>query len=290
VLGAHVAQALGNASDDLPGFVRIGAGQTTEGGGFLGVRYNPLAVPRAGGPPSNSNLGFGVDEPRFRRRLKLLDDLQSDYASAEGSAAVADQHSLVDAAARMVLSPEMKAFSLENESESMRRRYGEGGFADGCLLARRLVESGVPFVEVQLGGWDTHRDNFDATASLCGKFDQPMGALLDDLQERGLLESTLVVWMGEFGRTPRINANSGRDHYPKAFNVALGGCGIRGGQVIGETDELGVEITDRPVRVPDLFHTIFHALEIDASEELQAGARPVKRADEGEPVREALLG
>jgi uncharacterized protein (DUF1501 family) len=117
-----------------------------------------------------------------------------------------------------------------------------------------------------------------------------MGALLDDLQERGLLESTLVVWMGEFGRTPRINANSGRDHYPKAFNVALGGCGIRGGQVIGETDELGVEITDRPVRVPDLFHTIFHALEIDASEELQAGARPVKRADEGEPVREALLG
>jgi uncharacterized protein (DUF1501 family) len=189
----------------------------------------------------------------------------------------------------MVLSSDMRAFDLSQESAKVRESYGEGQFAAGCLLARRLVEAGVTFVEVTSNGWDTHDDNFARSKRLAGEVDQPFAQLLRDLKARGMLGKTLVVWMGEFGRTPRINPRGGRDHYPRAFNAVLAGGGIRGGRVIGETDAGGNAVEERPVTVPDLFQTICTSLAIDPAKENISGiGRPIKIVDGGEPVKELL--
>ncbi len=152
----------------------------------------------------------------------------------------------------------------------------------------RLVEAGVPFVEVQLDGWDTHFDNFSRTQELCEQIDQPMAALIDDLQERGMLERTLVLWMGEFGRTPKINPRAGRDHFPNAFSVAMAGCGVKGGQVVGSTSATGEMISDRPVQVADLFATVFQSLGINPEIENFAAGRPIKLANSGKVVQEVF--
>jgi uncharacterized protein (DUF1501 family) len=181
----------------------------------------------------------------------------------------------------------MTAFELDREPAKVRAAYGEGDFAAGCLLARRLVEAGVTFVEVSVGNWDTHQDNFAQTKDLAARVDRATAQLLADLHARGLLEKTLVVWMGEFGRTPRINPRAGRDHYPRAFNLALAGGGVRGGQVIGRTDAGGTEVTDRPVTVPDLFRSLCRSLGIDPeAEHTTSAGRPIKVVDQGAVVRE----
>jgi uncharacterized protein (DUF1501 family) len=154
-------------------------------------------------------------------------------------------------------------------------------------LARRLVEIGVTFVEVESDGWDTHQNNFDRTKNLAGPTDQGFAALAADLKERGMLERTLVIWMGEFGRTPRINGQNGRDHFPRAFTVALAGAGVRGGRVIGATSADGSEVKGRPVTVPDLFTTFCHALKINPRKEHRGPLdRPIKIVDGGQPVKE----
>src|SRR5207302_8905238 len=163
--------------------------------------------------------------------------------------------------------PQMKAFRLEDESSATRDAYGRTPFANGCLLARRLVETGVTFIEVSLGNWDTHDNNFDRTKTLAGTLDQPFAQLITDLKQRGLLDSTLVIWMGEFGRTPRINPRNGRDHFPRAFNVALAGGGIKGGQVIGSTSSDGMSVASRPVGVADLFCSFYQSLKINPRKE-----------------------
>src|SRR5215204_2471034 len=147
----------------------------------------------------------------------------------------------------MITSPKMAAFSIDKEPQKVRDAYGSGAFGQGCLLARRLIESGVTFVEVGLGNWDTHQDNFERSKTLCGQLDQPLAALLADLKDRGMLDSTLIIWTGEFGRTPRINPNTGRDHYPRAFSAALAGGGVKGGQAIGRTTAGGDSVEDRPI-------------------------------------------
>ena len=181
----------------------------------------------------------------------------------------------------------MEAFDLNKEPQAVREAYGTGDFASGCLMARRLVENGVPFVEVVSRGWDNHQDVFTRSKELALGVDQPMAMLVSDLKQRGLLEKTLVVWMGEFGRTPRVNPRAGRDHYPKAFNAVLAGGGTVGGQVIGKTNAAGTEVTDRPVTVQDLFRTIYHTLSIDADyENMSRIGRPIKLVDGGEVVEE----
>ena len=292
-LGSNVAHqigtdSIGNAANELPSFVRIGAkGQNLGNGGFLGVDYDPLTLQRADRPPMNSKPA--TSRQRYRRRLGLLNQLQAGFAAEGAADIVADQRKLIQASSDMILSPQMATFDIGKEPTSVREQYGTGPFADGCLLARRLVEAGVTFVEVGLGGWDTHNDNFAKTKELCGNLDQPMAALIRDLKSRGLLDDTLVVWMGEFGRTPRINARSGRDHFPRAFNVALAGGGIRGGQVIGATGDGGTAVTERPVTPKDLYQTIYTALGIDPEHENESLiGRPIKLVDEGEPVRELL--
>lgn len=292
-LGSNVAERVAVNSDglaptNLPSFVRIGRNTSGGAAGMLGVDYDPLVIDDPDSPPRNARPASSVR--RYRRRLDLLKRLESDFAAAEGPDVVADHHKLVEAASQMILSPEMRAFDLEEETPAMRASYGEGRFASGCLLARRLLEAGVTFVEVTLGGWDTHDDNDSRVTDLCGQFDRPSARLLADLKERGMLDSTLVVWMGEFGRTPRINARGGRDHFPKAFSAWLAGCGVRGGQVIGATDKAGGSVIDRPVTPEDLFQSIYAALGIDAEHEnVTSSGRPIKLMDKGAPI-EGLLG
>ena len=286
-LGSIVASEIGDATSELPSFVRIGGGRFGDGAGLLGVDYDPFSLQAAGRPPENTSIP--TTEPRYQRRLGLLGRLEADYANAGGREVVADHQKIYSQAAKMILSPQMKAFDLQSEPQKARDQFGTTPFGQGCLLARRLIETGVTFVEVNLGNWDTHDNNFDRSRTLCSQLDKPYAALISDLKERGLLDSTLVVWMGEFGRTPRVNPRGGRDHYPRAFNVALAGGGVKGGQAIGSTDAGGESVKDRPVAVSDLFRTICHTMNINADKENMSGiGRPIKIVDGGEVVSEAL--
>jgi len=285
-LGANVADHIGNAANELPSFVQIGGRlPNAGGGGFLGIDYDPLILQSATKPPQDTTPS--VEANRYARRLRLLESMQGEFAAAGGAQVVADQQKLVKRATDMIHSPKMEAFDLEREPQKLRDAYGEGEFAAGCMMARRLIERGVTFVEVTSRGWDTHQDNFTRVPQLCGQIDQPAAQLIADLRQRGMLEKTLVVWMGEFGRTPQINPRAGRDHFPRAFNVALAGGGVRGGKVIGATNDAGTEVVERPVMIPDLFRSIYHTLGIDPDYENMSGiGRPIKLVDGGEVVRE----
>ncbi len=287
-LGSQVAHQIGDPKFDLPNFVRIG-GRTRDLGnaGFLGVDYDPLVLQNPEKRPENTQPA--TRDQRYARRLELLSDIEANFGTVEGADIVADHQKLLKKSSEMILSPRMAAFDLAEESDKMRDAYGRSRVGAGCLLARRLVEAGVTFVEVNVEGWDTHDDNFNRVRTLNGSIDQPMAQLITDLRQRGMLEKTLVIWMGEFGRTPRINPRSGRDHYPRAFNVALAGGGIRGGQVVGKTDAAGEAVTDRPVTVNDLFRTIYTTLGIDADHEnMSRIGRPIKLVDGGEVIRELV--
>ncbi|MBI1900323.1 MAG: DUF1501 domain-containing protein [Planctomycetia bacterium] len=286
-LGSLVAKERRDEACELPSFVLVGGGRAlgVPGAGLLGVDYEPFVVAQAGTMPQNSQPTTSQD--RYKRRLGLLEKLEAQYAAEGAGQVVEDHQKLYGKAAKMILSPQMKAFDLAEEPGSARDAYGRSPFGSACLLARRLVDTGVTFVEILAGNWDTHDDNFNRTKTLCGTIDQPMAQLISDLKARGMLDSTLIVWMGEFGRTPRINPRSGRDHYPRAFNVALAGGGIQGGQVIGKTDDGGSDVKDRPVTVNDLFQTICHSLKIDPKKEnMSSIGLPIKIVDGGQPVSE----
>jgi hypothetical protein len=291
-LGSIVAKELGDPASDLPSFVRVGAGQGANasamgGAGILGVDYDPLTMTAAGRAPENTSLA--TDDKRFQRRMNLLERIQGDYANHGGQQEVADHQKVYAQASRLVLSPKMTGFDLDKEPQKVKEAYGSSAFGQGCLLARRLIETGVTFVEVSLGNWDTHQDNFNKTRDLAGQLDQPFAALLADLKSRGMLDSTLVIWTGEFGRTPRINPNSGRDHFPRAFTSILAGGGVRGGQVIGSTDTGGDAVQDRPVTVNDFLRTACHSLGIDAEKQnMSSIGRPIKIVDGGEVVKEVF--
>jgi hypothetical protein len=287
-LGANVAHQIGDAASELPSFVRIGGrGQDSGSGGFLGVDYDPLVLQNADRPPQNTRPAS--TQERYARRLDLLRGIETDFGAREGADIVANHRKLVDSAAEMILSPKMQAFDLDREESKIRDAYGRTQFGASCLLARRLIEHGVTFVEINVGGWDTHQDNFAKVKELTSQVDGPMAQLIIDLKSRGMLDNTLVVWMGEFGRTPKINPRAGRDHFPRAFNVALAGGGVRGGQVIGQTSRDGSEVTDRPVGPKDLFKTIYATLGIDPDHEnMSLIGRPIRLVDEGEVVSELL--
>jgi len=283
---SNIAKEIGDINADLPSYVTVGAGRF--GGpsaGFLGVDYEPFAVNAAGKLPQN--VAPGVPTDRYSTRLGLLDRLEDDFAGRGGKQNVADHRSIYKKASRLVLSPDVKTFDLEDESDEIKAAYGDSQFGRGCLLARRLIEKGVTFIEVRHNGWDTHKDNFKQTAKNAGVVDPAVAALITDLKQRGLLDKTLVLWTGEFGRTPKINPNMGRGHYPRAFNVAIAGGGVRGGQVIGATDAEGATVEDNPVTVPDLLKTVCHSLKIEAEKEnLSPLGRPVKIVDGGKVVEQ----
>lgn len=285
--GSIVAKELGDPNFELPYFVSIGGRfNNAAGAGFLGMRYAPLSVLDPNRMPSNSQLT--VSRARFERRLELMKELETDFAT-NAPQAVAEHQSVVKGAAGLATSPKLKAFDLSQEKDSLRSRYGRTPFGQGCLLARRLVEAGVTFIEVELNGWDTHQDNFERSKTLSQQADKGFATLVADLKDRGLLERTLVICLGEFGRTPRINAQSGRDHYPRVFSAALAGGGIKGGQVVGASSADGTDVKSRPVTVPDLFCTFCEVLKINPRKEnIGPLERPIKIVDGGSPVKELL--
>lgn len=286
-LGAIAAAELGPEDFDLPHFVNIGHRSGVIGSGYLGMSFSPFGLIDPTKAPNNIELPGGIDADRFSRRHDLLQGLEADFADAGGKAPVRDHQALYRRAKRLVLSPRLKAFDLAQEKDSVRDRYGRSEFGQGCLLARRLIEQGVTFVEVESPGWDTHDDNFNRVKTLAGHVDPAFAALVADLKERGMLEKTLVIWLGEFGRTPRINAKAGRDHHPLSFNAALAGGGVQGGRVIGATNRDGTLVESRPVTVPDLFCTFCQALGIEPRKEhISSLGRPLKIVEGGAPVTE----
>ena len=314
-MGSLFSKELGQEGSDLPNFVAVAPytqfSPGAYGPGFLGPRFAPLVVGdgnRIAGPNGmnydqslgvkNLQLAADINDYRADARLSLLSDLANDFAR-ERPGLIADSHREAYAAAvRMMRSEAVKAFQLDKEPDKIRDAYGRNQFGQACLLARRLVERGVPFIEVSLNGvtnnqtfaWDTHQQNFTAVKDLLGVLDPAWAMLMKDLKERGLLESTLIVWMGEFGRTPQINPQKGRDHFPAAWTTVLCGGGIKGGQVIGKTSDNGMSVTDRPVSVQDLFSTMCHVLGLDPMKQnLSNVGRPIRLADPtAKPIIEVL--
>lgn len=279
-VGSLVAHKLGDPDSDIPNFISIG---NTVSSGFLGVEVAPFIVNRAGELPAN--VKGGVTGPRAQRRLQMLARQDQAFAQA-GAGKLAHEHQeLYRKAAEMMTSSRLSAFTLNGESEKTRQQYGNHAFGQSCLVARRLVESGVPFIEVQRGGWDMHQNLWQNMPNVAREVDQGVSALVADLKQRGLYEKTLVLCLGEFGRTPKINQrtpNVGRDHWAKNFNLLIGGAGIRGGVCVGQTSADGMEIQERPISVDDLFATICTAMTIDPYEELiTPEGRPLRIVDEG---------
>lgn len=297
VFGSVVSNEYANRQSDLPNYVSIlPRGLFNPGisaAGFLGPDHAPLLADAEGNAQlkvENLSLPRDVSLEQMEQRLKLLSSVEKQFLAERPGLAAKGHQTAYDRAQRLMSAEAAKAFRIEDEPEAMRTQYGPGRFGQGCLLARRLIERGVPFVEVTLGGWDTHDNNFEAVQALCSPLDQAWSALLADLKSRGLLESTLVVWMGEFGRTPVINPRNGRDHYPKAWSVVLGGGGIQGGSVIGKTSDDGLTVEDRPVSTPDLLATVCLALGLDPRKQNMSNvARPIRLVDPvNNPIQELL--
>jgi hypothetical protein len=288
-LGANVSAELGTRDFPLPNFVAVGG--RSFGAGFLGAHHQPLIVndPVRG----VENLRPLTDAAHFQGRIGLLEEMEQAFYRDYKAGVGVDHRTTYQRAVTLMKSKEVKAFDLAQEPARSREVYGKGRFADGCLLARRLVEVGVPFVEVTLPGWDTHQDNFARVQTLSRQVDPAISALITDLKQRGLLESTLVVWMGEFGRTPRINtrgAKPGRDHYPRAWSCVMAGGGIKAGQAIGKTDKNGASVVQHPITALDFLATVCKVLGIDADKQNQTPiGRPIRIVDKGHKVISELF-
>ncbi len=284
-LGAWVAHFGGRINPTLPAGVTINGGSRNPGAGYLESRFAPLPIgdPEAG--LADSHRPESVDAARFDRRLDLLGTLDRGYLAAHDLKPVRAYGDLYREAVTLMGSADLAAFDITQEPEALQQAYVEHPFAQGCLLARRLIEHDVRYVEVNLGGWDTHDDNFERVEAQCAILDQALGTLLADLSGRGLLEETLVVVATEFGRTPHLNQNGGRDHYPKAFSCMLAGGGVRGGVVHGATDATGSSVASDPVTIPDFNATIGWALGLPIDQVvLSPAGRPFTMADKGRPL------
>lgn len=286
---AHVARTR-DSKRALPASVSInGPGQPP---GYLGASWSSFTVPDATKAVRNLAPPNELPQRRVDRRVDLWRALDDGFAASHHSAQVDGARAIGEAAITLSASSDVAAFDLDGESSATRQRYGAGRskFGAGCLMARRLLESGVDFVEVSMKGWDTHDDNFDRVRDLSAQLDRGAAALIDDLVASGLWSETVLVWAGDFGRTPRINGRGGRDHFPKISSVVVGGGPIRAGQVVGETDADGEEILDRPVSVADLFATLAASVGVAPDEtHVTPGGRPVTTIDEaGTPLAELL--
>ena len=304
-VGALVAKELGDPTNELPGFVSIAPqrffSQEAYGPGFLGLQYAPLVVGDGQFNPNVPNVDAvlqvqdlarprTVAEDAAAARLDLLRTVHDDFAAGHPSAMTRAHAAAYDRAVRLMRSSGGKVFDLTEEQANVRDAYGRNLFGQGCLLARRLVERGVPFVEVTLGGWDTHQNNFDQVKTLCGTLDRAWAQLMHELKERGLLDRTTIVWAGEFGRTPKINQGKGRDHFAPAWSAVLAGGGVKGGQAVGRTSADGTTVEERPVSAADFLATVCRVAGIDSEKQNMSNVgRPIPIADRGaNPVTEVV--
>lgn len=283
-IGAIVAKYCGSVESDLPDFVKISS-EGNAGSGILGPQYQPFQLGRDGDLPtfSKSNLSLDLES----RRHGLRDFVESNYAAQHRAEPVRMHREAYERARR--LNNVLGTFELEQEWEKYRDKYGNSKIGRRMMIAARLVEAGVAFVEVGQSGYDTHADNFEGHKSLVLPMEHGWAALIDDLEARGLLDDTLIVWMGEIGRTPKINNRNGRDHYVRSWSTALAGGGVKGGLVYGESDEDGVDVKSDKVTEADFFATIYTALGIDPTTENYAGVRPIPLAQFEHRVVKELL-
>jgi Protein of unknown function (DUF1501) len=295
--GAVLAKELGSEGTDLPNFVSIAPARyaTSIGGGFLGPQYDALVVGDSAAPQDGLSVpdvarAPGVSDAAQRARVELLAGAEAKFAAGRAAPVADSARAAADRAVRLMRPEAATAFDLTKEKDAVRDRFGRGLFGQGCLLARRLVERGVPFVEVTLDGWDTHQQNFTRVKELCGTLDAAFAALVGDLKDRGLLASTLVVCQGEFGRTPKINVNTGRDHWPASWAVALAGGGLKTGQAVGKTSADGTSVEGKAHGVSDLIATVATAVGIDPKKQNVSNVgRPIRVADpDAEPIKELL--
>ena len=288
-LGSVLAHEWGSKGG-LPPYVAIPKMTRSGGAGFLGSVYDPFLS----GDPNQENfsvkdltLPLGMKLEQAQARSELLEAMDNRFRRVERSGLLERMDEFTQRAHDLVTSPAAKkAFDVSQESEKLRDAYGHTTIGQGALLARRLIEFGVRVATVFHGGYDTHFDNNPGMEKVNIPFDQAFSALLDDLESRGLLETTLVLVLSEFGRTPRLNSQAGRDHWPRSFSVALAGAGVSGGVVVGSTTPTASDPEDRPVSVEDLAVTVYRILGIDPEHEFHAGGRPVKIAANGSLVYE----
>lgn len=281
--GSVIAHELAKsrASLDIPPFVSVGGG--SEGPGFLGMAWAPFSV-NANGDVRNLNAGMQPD--RLTRRMQALAMMESDFINENRGVAAEEHAKVLDKTLNLMTSQQMQAFRVDQEPQAIRERYGSNNFGRGCLMARRLVQTGVPFVEVNLGGWDNHQNIFDVLQNQrLPVLDQAMSALIEDLNQRGMLENTVVLWMGEFGRTPRINGNNGRDHWARSWSVVVGGGGLTPGIAIGKTNEDGSRVEGDSYSSEDLMSTICKTLGISLETTfINRSGRPMKIANSGKVI------
>jgi uncharacterized protein (DUF1501 family) len=290
-IGAVLARELERADSAVPDHVSFytateGRGSAVSQAGFLGARYNAMFLTEGSTPPNLRRLDE-ISDLDHQQRGDLRKLLSDRFARGRESSSLAS-HNEAYSRVRGLMASE-RLFNLDDEPQAMRDKYGKTLFAEQVLIARRLVEAGVPFVKVGRGWWDSHGQNFETHLELVTELDHVMSTLLDDLHDRGLLENTLVVTLSEFGRTPQINASLGRDHFASAWSVTLSGCGIKGGTVYGKSDEDGKTVAEGMVGAAELFATIFQALGINHQKDYHLGARPIPLTDPGtKPMREVL--
>ena len=283
-LGSWVLKLSGRTNEDLPGNILIGAANDVNGG-FFESKYDPLVIGDPGEGLQNAKRSEDVTKREFTRRLSLAQRFDRAFRKRYDQRHVRAYADMYDDAIRLMTSKDLKAFDVNEESATVREAYGRGAFGQGCLLARRLVEHDVRFVEVLLDGWDTHLDNFEEVPHRAATLDQALSALLADLSSKGMLDHTVVVLATEFGRTPRINENNGRDHHNQAFSCLLAGAGIKGGQAYGQTDSRGGKIEENKVTVPDFHASIAHAIGLPLDEVVRSpSGRPFTVAHKGKSI------
>jgi hypothetical protein len=287
--GAWAVHAMGKISQTLPSYVLVGNGNDHPGAGFLDPSLTPVPVADPLKGLENTTRPRYLSEENFDRRLKLADRIDRDFKQRYAGRQLDAYNQLYKDAVRLMGSVDLQAFDITQEKPALRERYGDSKVGLGCLLARRLVESGVRCVEVEFGGWDMHRDVFEEMDEKGPQLDRAMGTLLEDLEQRGLLDSTLVVLATEFGRTPRINENAGRDHHPGVFSCVLAGAGVQGGAVYGQSDAQGFRPDKDAVSVADFNTTIAAACGLPYEKEFHApNGRPFKIGGGGKPITAVL--
>ena len=289
------SRVLPQTNHSVPSYVMLGEGTgafPTPDSGWLGARYSALHCPQGGQPPRDLPAANTEMIAAIQSRETLRSQISQQFAQHRNSTPIEAHETAYRRMVSLLRSHTM--FDLSREPNRLRERYGDSDLGKDCLLARRLIEHGVSFVRVQHqrgGAWDKHRRIFQSQRYITAEFDHAVGALIEDLIDRGLWDNTLLICMGEFGRTPQISGQppgGGRNHWSRSWSMSLGGCGIRGGAVIGSTNADGTEVQNRPVTIPDLFCTFYRALDINPHRELMYRDRPMPLVEnqEGHPVQE----
>lgn len=286
-MGSWLQKVKGKLNKDLPGSVTVGGANRHPGAGYLPADFSPAPVGSAAAGLQNIKSPGYVSDKLLDKRLRLTKRFERDFWKKYKHREVQAYLDYYNEAVKLLKSKDLVAFDIKKEKEEVRKNYGENRIGQGCLLARRLVQKGVRCVEVEYGSWDHHRDVFTTLPDRCAELDTAVSALLDDLKSSGLLKDTMIVIGTEFGRTPKINQNAGRDHHPGAFSCVLAGAGVKGGTIYGKTDKTGTSVEDDGVYPADLNATIAYGLGLPIEQEFKSDTgRPFKIAHEGSPLKE----